>query len=164
MKLSKENASRQLAIHDAIASGKALGGLIVGFAAAVAGCGERRSPANTMGSFPNPYCQENAANENAEVFSIDGGMPIPEEILAQEQEPSKTNAIREAQGKGLVPGAPPKPHLPAGRYRVKSGDTLTKIAKAYGTTVTELKRLNGFGDARANNLVVYEIIKVPSKK
>ena len=77
MKLSKKNASRQRAIHDAISSGKALGGLVVGFAVTVAGCGECRSPADTMGSFPNPHCQENATNENTEVFVTEGDIPEP---------------------------------------------------------------------------------------
>lgn len=48
MKLSKKGEAVQQAIHDALASGKALGGLLVGFAATVAGCGERHTPANTM--------------------------------------------------------------------------------------------------------------------
>ena len=48
MKLSKKGEAVQQAIHHALASGKALGGLLVGFAATVAGCGERHTPANTM--------------------------------------------------------------------------------------------------------------------
>ena len=68
MKLSKKGEAVQQAIHDALASGKALGGLLVGFAATVAGCGERHTRANTMGSFPDPSYQENAKNEDAKVF------------------------------------------------------------------------------------------------
>ena len=67
MKLSKKNAARQSAIQKAIASGKALGGLLIGFAATVAGCGERHSPANTMGRFPDPRYQENVTNDVNEV-------------------------------------------------------------------------------------------------
>ena len=111
MKLSKKGAAVQQAIHDALASGKALGGLLVGFAATVAGCGERHTPANTMGRFPDPSYQENAKNEDAKVFVTEGEIPEPEETPAQEQEPSKTNAIREVQGKEPVllgkPLAPP---------------------------------------------------------
>ena len=99
MKLSKKGAAIQRSIHDALASGKALGGLLVGFAATVAGCGERHK------------------NEDAKVFVTEGEIPEPEETPAQEQEPSKTNAVREAQGKGPVvrgepmplPGKPPAP-------------------------------------------------------
>ena len=117
MKLSKKGAAVQQAIHDALASGKALGGLLVGFAATVAGCGERHTPANTMGRFPDPSYQENAKNEDAKVFVTEGEIPEAEEVPAQEPEPSKTNAVREAQGKGPVvrgepmplPGKPPAP-------------------------------------------------------
>ena len=105
MKLSKKGAAIQRAIHKAISSGKALGGLLIGFAATVAGCGERHTPANTMGSFPNPHYQENAKNENTEEFVTAGEIPESGEIPVQEQEPSKTNAVREVQGKktGSVP-------------------------------------------------------------
>ena len=58
MKLSKKREALQRAIHKAVASGKALGGLIVGLAATVAGCREH-SPANTMGDYPaSPQQQE----------------------------------------------------------------------------------------------------------
>ena len=57
MKLSKKNATRQRVLQRAIASGKTLGGLLVGFAATVVGCGERHTPANTMGRFPDPRYQ-----------------------------------------------------------------------------------------------------------
>ena len=171
MKLSKKGAAVQQAIHDALASGKALGGLLIGFAATVAGCGDRHSSAHTMGRFPDPRYQENAKNEDAKVFVTEGEIPEPEETPAQEQEPSKTNAIREVQGKEPVllgepmppSGKPPAPPLTSGQYRVKHGDTLTKIAKTHGTTVAELKGLNSFDDKRANSLISGEIIKVPSQ-
>ena len=163
MKLSKKNAARQRAIQKAIASGKTLGGLIAGLTAAVVagGCREH-SPAHTMGRFPDPHYQNNAKNENAEVFVTEGAIAVPE---PQSPQP-KPNAVRERQGKEIVIGGrplpPPAPPLPANQYCVKSGDTLTKIAKAHGTTVAELKRLNGFDDARANKLIMGEVIKVPS--
>lgn len=104
MKLSKKGAAVQQAIHDALASGKALGGLLVGFAATVAGCGERHTPANTMGRFPDPSYQENAKNEDAKVFVTEGEIPEPEETPAQEQEPSKTNAVQEQQCEKVIRG------------------------------------------------------------
>lgn len=112
MKLSKKSAAIQRAIHDALASGKALGGLLVGFAATVAGCGERHTPANTMGKYPSPYYQENATNENTEVFVtegfIDTPLPVPGEPPLM-QEPPKTNAASEAQGKGFALRGKPLP-------------------------------------------------------
>ena len=108
MKLSKKGAAIQRAIHDALASGKALGGLLIGFAATVAGCGERHAP-TVMGKFPASRYQENAKNEDAKVFVTEGEIPEPEETPAQEQEPSKTNAVREVQGKGPVVRGEPMP-------------------------------------------------------
>ena len=109
MKLSKKGAAIQRAIHDALASGKALGGLIVGVAATVAGCRESSRPAHTMGRFPDARYQENAKNEDANVFVTEGEMPEPGDVPAQEQEPSKTNAVQEQQCEKVVRGriAPP---------------------------------------------------------
>ena len=98
MKLSKKGAAVQRAIHDALASGKALGGLLVGFAATVTGCGDRHSPAHTMGRFPDPSYQENAKNEDANVFVTEGEIPEPK------QGSSKTNAVQELQREGVIRG------------------------------------------------------------
>ena len=82
MKLSKKNAARQQAIQKAIMSGKTLGGLLVGLAATVVGCGERHSHAHTMGRFPDSSCLENATNENTEVFTTGGDIPESEIVCA----------------------------------------------------------------------------------
>ena len=112
MKLSKKGAAIQQAIHDTLASGKALGGLLVGFAATVAGCRESNSPAHTMGLSPNPHYQENAKNEKAELAVTEGEVPVPGKIRAQGQEPSKTNAVREARcKKPVLSGVPLPPKL-----------------------------------------------------
>jgi LysM repeat protein len=165
MTLSKKNAARQSAIHRAIASGKALGGLLVGLTAAtvVGGCKES-SPSRTQGSYPRSQQQANATNENTEVFVTEGVIAAPEPEPTQ----VKPNAVRERQDKEIVLGGKPlppsAPPLPQDQYRVKGGDTLTKIAKTHGTTVAELKRLNGFDDVRANKLIAGEVIKVPQSK
>ena len=114
MKLSKKSAAIQRAIHDALASGKALGGLLVGFAATVAGCGERHTPANTMGTpantmgkYPSPYYQENATNENTEVFATDGeplSLPPEQEAPPIKQDPPKTHAACERLSERAVRG------------------------------------------------------------
>ena len=167
MKLSKKNRARQRAIQKTIASGKALGGLLVGLTAAtvVGGCKES-SPSRTMGSYPRPQQQANATNENTGVFVTEGAIAVPKTTTP----PPMPNAVWEQRGEtittmGIMPArgtVPPTPPLPVGLYRVKYGDTFAKIAKAHGTTVAELKRLNGFDDARANSLIMGEVIKVPS--
>ena len=111
MKLSKKGAVIQRAIHNALASGKALGGLLIGFAATVAGCRESHSPAHTMGRFPDSRYQENAKNEKAELAVTLGEVPEPKPTPPQ----PKTNAVREQQGKPTtigkmpLPGKPPAP-------------------------------------------------------
>jgi LysM repeat protein len=154
MKLTKKNARRLKAIQKALASGKGLGGLLVGLAAATVAAGCNRPPFATAGIPANFH------NEEPDIFVTEGEVPeLPE--------PATTNAANEA--KDRVPGPPGKigppsqnlPPLPPGQYRVKDGDTLTKIAKAHGTTVAELKQLNGFDDKRADSLKAMEIIRVP---
>ena len=105
MKLSKKGAAIQRSIHDALASGKALGGLLVGFAATVAGCGERHTPANTMGDYPAspPLQQENTQRD---CRAIPGEPPVPQ--------PAKTNVVNESKKRkanrfmGKVPASPGK--------------------------------------------------------
>jgi len=85
MKLSKKSAALQRAIHKALASGKALGGLIVGLAATVAGCRDH-SPANTMGDYPaSPPQQAGSAMRNHRV--VPGEPPEPQ--------PAETNVVNE---------------------------------------------------------------------
>ena len=95
MKLSKKGAAIQRAIHSAVASGKALGGLIVGLAATVVGCREHHTPANTMGRYPDPRYQTNEANEKPEVSVTDGYIASPQ------PKSQKPNAVREVQGKNV---------------------------------------------------------------
>ena len=123
MKLSKKNAALQRAMQKAIASGKALGGLLVGITAAtvVGGCKEP-SPASTMGSYPRPQQQANATSENVGEFVTRGffteskpRIPQPKPNAVQEQQcekvirgrivpPVTTNAVNEADDEAVVMG------------------------------------------------------------
>ena len=92
MKLSKKNAALQRTMQKAIASGKTLGGLLVGIAATVAGCREGNSPESTMGSYPNPFYHENGASETRSRRAIPGEPPVPQ--------PDETNAVSECKNGG----------------------------------------------------------------
>ena len=94
MKLSKKDTAVQRAIHRAVSSGKALGGLLVGLAATVAGCRDGNRSAHTMGRFPDSRYQEKATSETRNQRAIPGEPPVPQ--------PAETNAVREGKGKGIA--------------------------------------------------------------
>lgn len=83
-----------------------------------------------------------------------------------------TLAEYEEQNKGRIKGRPvskptpvkaqePEPPTPAitTRVKVKSGDTLSQLAKANGTTVAELARLNNIADV--NKIFVGQELQLP---
>ena len=89
MKLSKKNAARQSAISRALASGKGLGGLLVGIATAVVGGCSERSPSTVMGDYPAP--QQLNTEREARDASVMGKM-----ILKDDKSPNcTTNAVNE---------------------------------------------------------------------
>ncbi len=97
MKLSKKNAARQRVLQKAIASGKTLGGLLVGLTAAtvVGGCKDP-SPASTMGSYPRPQQQANATSENVGEFVTGGAIAEPEDITEPKPKTSQPKPERRA--------------------------------------------------------------------
>ena len=64
------------------------------------------------------------------------------------------------------PQAKPRDDYMVGRmpgpsvYQVRKGDTLHSIAKRHGTTVEQLKKLNGFSDKSASSLKVGQKIRI----
>ena len=110
MKLSKKNAARQWAIQKTIASGKTLGGLLVGLAAAtVAGGCTDASPSHIIGFDSEPSYQANATNEDMGKVALQGFRFVPERIPAQEQKLSKTNDVKEQKHENVVRGMPLPP-------------------------------------------------------
>ena len=94
MKLSKVNTARQGAIGKALASGKGLGGLLVGLATAVAGgCGSR-SPSAVMGDYPAPEQPKNTASETRDA-SVMGKMILNEDKKEDKSTHNTTNAVNE---------------------------------------------------------------------
>ena len=94
MKLSKKNAARQSAIRKALASGKGLGGLLVGLATAVAGGCSERSPSNVMGDYPAPQQPKNTASETRDA-SVMGKMILNEDKKEDKSTHNTTNAVNE---------------------------------------------------------------------
>ena len=89
MKLSKKNAARQSAISRALASGKGLGGLLVGIATAVVGGCSERSPSTVMGDYPAPQ-QLNTERETRDA-SVMGKMILKDD----NSQNCTTNAVNE---------------------------------------------------------------------
>ena len=89
MKLSKKNAARQSAISTALASGKGLGGLLVGLATAVVGGCSERSPSTVMGDYPAPQ-QLNTERETRDA-SVMGKMILKDD----KSQNCTTNAVNE---------------------------------------------------------------------
>ena len=59
---------------------------------------------------------------------------------------------------------PVKPQEPKYiNYKIKSGDTLSKIAKAYGTTVAAIKAANPDKIKNVNKIYAGDIIKIPTR-
>lgn len=70
------------------------------------------------------------------------------------------NLIQVGQVLCLKKKAPtPKPSVTT--YKIKAGDTLSDIAKKFGTTVAALEKLNGISDP--NKIYTGEVIKVPGQ-
>ena len=125
----------QRSVARMLKAGKPLAGLLVGLSSTLGAAAERESPSPALMGARPPVTATNKVSE-----------------------------VRERPIRGRI--APPvratemPPAVPEGFYRVAYGDTLTKIAKKFGTTVGDLKRLNGFDDVRANALKADEVIRI----
>lgn len=84
-----------------------------------------------------------------------GNLDFETYVSAPVAAPPKTVAPAKAPAKAK---ASAKPKATGKTYTVVSGDNLTKIAKAHGTTVAELVKLNGIKDK--NKINVGQVLKV----
>jgi LysM repeat protein len=84
---------------------------------------------------------------NIDFEALVGGSPAaaPAPVKAAPKAPAK-------------PKSPAKPKTSGKTYKVVKGDNLTKIAKAHGTTVAELVKLNGIKDKNLIN--IGQVLKV----
>jgi murein DD-endopeptidase MepM/ murein hydrolase activator NlpD len=84
-----------------------------------------------------------------------GNLDFETYVSAPVATPAKSVGPAKAAAKAK---APAKPKKAANTYTVVKGDTLTKIAKAHGSTVAELVKLNGIKDK--NKISIGQVLKV----
>ena len=125
----------QRSVARMLKAGKPLAGLLVGLSSTL-GAAERESPGPALMGEPRPLVT--ATNKVSEIRE--------RPIMGKPAPPVRATEMPSA--------------VPEGFYRVAYGDTLTKIARKFGTTVDDLKRLNGFDDVRANALKADEVIRI----
>ena len=144
--LNPEHRAGQKKIRKMLAAGLPLAALLSGLAA---GCDLTPGPVGIAPREP----------DDSEDVRPPGEMPM-------NKEPAKPKTDKPAPLAG-VPPAPPRTvgepfypeHLPA-VHVVKKGDTLVSIARQYGTTAAELKKLNGLTGEQADRLKPGQKIKL----
>ena len=141
--LDPEHRAGQKKIRKMLAAGLPLAALLSGLAA---GCDLRPGPVGIAPREP----------DDSEDVRPPGEMPM-------NKEPAKPKTDNPVPLAGVPPppvvaGAGPLP--PAAVHVVKKGDTLAAIARQYGTTVGELKKLNGFTDQQSDRLEAGQKIKL----
>ena len=89
----------------------------------------------------------------------------PRRLVGKISAPKPSVKQEQPEPKPLA-GVPPKPVIRGDMapepiyYDVRKGDTLYSIAKRHGTTVDQLKKLNGFSDKSASSLKAGQKIRI----
>ena len=140
--LDPEHRAGQKKIRKMLAAGLPLAALLSGLAA---GCDLRPGPVGIAPREP----------DDSEDVRPPGEMPM-------NKEPAKPKTDNPVPLVGVPPppvvaGAGP---LPPTVHVVKKGDTLAAIARQYGTTTAELKKLNGLTGEQADRLKPGQQIKL----
>ena len=114
----------------------------------------------------NEYYGENGSNNPFNPIAEKTVEELAKEVIegkygnGEDRKKALGNRYAEVQARvnELMQKPTPKPKPTETIYIVKKGDTLTKIAKMYGTTVQKLKNANGI--ANANKIYVGQKIKI----
>lgn len=155
--------------------------LAVALVVVVLGGGEGRTPASAVGpgasasaaavarATPTPRRTTGPSASAGAVAAPTAGAPATSEPANTESTEPVGSAEPEQTAPATVPGAtavaPADTASPSGgvasgkTYRVKKGDTLSGIAKRFGTTVKALQELNNITDPRL--LRIGQILKLP---
>ena len=90
----------------------------------------------------------------------------PRRLVGKISAPKPSVKQEQPEPKPLMGEPPPKPVIRGDMapepiyYDVRKGDTLSSIAKRHGTTVGQLKKLNGFSDKSASSLKAGQKIRI----
>ncbi len=90
----------------------------------------------------------------------------PRRLVGKISAPKPSVKQEQPEPKPLMGEPPPKPVIRGVMapepiyYDVRRGDTLSSIAKRHGTTVGQLKKLNGFSDKSASSLKAGQKIRI----
>lgn len=129
----------------------------------VADWGKNNGKPNVKPTFSNTDLWQYTSNGH--VNGINGRVDLNELLnpnikgrVSQSSKPSKPSEPTPAP----TPTPAPAPQLPIYiKYKIKSGDTLTKIAKKYGTTVKAIKEENPDKIKNVNKIYAGDTIKIP---
>lgn len=86
-------------------------------------------------------------------------VPVPEAVPAAEVAPAPEAVAPAVSAPTAEAPAPAPEAMEYARYRVKPGDTATRLAREHGISVKELLQINGLDDP--DRILVDQVIKVP---
>lgn len=113
-----------------------------------AAAGEGGSPSSSIVASSRPAATTEPTAPEATPGAAPSRTLVPSDVEPTPVAPTPTAA-----------GATPRPSSAGGTYRVQSGDTLSEIAAANGTTWQVLAKLNGITDPR--KIRVGQVLKLP---
>lgn len=106
----------------------------------------------------NIAVKQSAAKASAPKVETKSSTPVAKEnTTTVKKETTQTTTKAPVQAAKPAPAPAPTVNTNASSYTVKSGDTLSKIATTFGTTVSKIKALNGLTN---DNLQVGDVLKV----
>ena len=136
--LNKKDQTRQKKLRKMLASGLPLSALLTG----LLGTGEvSAAEPRLVGKICDP-------KPSVKQEQTSGKQPEPKPLMGEPLPP-----------KPVIRGVPPAP-VSDDSYKVRQGDTLHSIAKQHGTTVENLKKLNGISDRSASSLKAGQKIRI----
>jgi len=158
MKLHKSDRKKQNTIQQAVRRGLPLAGLLAATTLA-AGCGETAKPGAIMGESPSSESRQPVIRGDITQAEPTPGAPSGEVLPG----PAPEGIPVATPGMPVPP--PPPLELPkeTAVYVVRSGDTLSRIARSHQVSLAVLKALNHFSNEQAGLLQVGQKIIVPAK-